>query len=540
MKPLLNDLVALITLPDDSYLQQDPEILEIFIEEIDEIFADLTPRLEHWYQHLSDRDDLQRIRTHFHTLKGSGRMVGANSSAELAWSVEDLLNRLLAKVLQPTQDVILFISTVFDVYRLRLAPDFRSTRPHQIDIRPLILLGQQLQKTQNLDPLFIELFNLVDAEPADQNLDELSWHEQQHIAQSATHQNEDVQIAQETLAIFVEESLEHLATIQLFLQQNTPSTDHYNMLMRALHTLRGSSAMAEVQDVFVASAKVEQLFKHLVKQELLSHEQESDALADYEHFLSLYLQALQRPYSEAERLKLSQDFEQRWNSYGFQVDAHHAEQQDKQGLVSQLLALNIDHVLDAEFEFAQRLRPEYPDYVAQLIKESQVLQQHTEQTATRALHDYAQLLQQCYQALLDKPILIEFVEIEAQFHDVHLGLLDLFDAIAAGQRLQQLDMPASLQQLLNFVRQQPDVLTALLQQIQPQRSAKTVVETAQTSQQFDVAQIAARLAQDRKAMHSADSNRDFDPDLLDIFLEEAEELLSGIDKDLNRWSQKFQ
>ena len=38
---------------------------------------------------------LLEIRRHFHTLKGSGRMIGAKSSAELAWTVEDTLNRVI-------------------------------------------------------------------------------------------------------------------------------------------------------------------------------------------------------------------------------------------------------------------------------------------------------------------------------------------------------------------------------------------------------------------------------------------------------------
>src|SRR5690606_13404021 len=35
----------------------------------------------------------------FHTLKGSGRVVGATALAEFAWSIENLLNRLLDKTL---------------------------------------------------------------------------------------------------------------------------------------------------------------------------------------------------------------------------------------------------------------------------------------------------------------------------------------------------------------------------------------------------------------------------------------------------------
>ena len=39
MKEILKDLVETTALPEDSYLDQDAEILEIFVEEIEEIFV---------------------------------------------------------------------------------------------------------------------------------------------------------------------------------------------------------------------------------------------------------------------------------------------------------------------------------------------------------------------------------------------------------------------------------------------------------------------------------------------------------------------
>ena len=42
---------------------------------------------------------------------------------------------------------------------------------------------------------------------------------------------------------------------------------------------------------------------------------------------------------------------------------------------------------------------------------------------------------------------------------------------------------------------------------------------------MNLAQLSQRIASDQQNMHADDANKDFDPDLLDIFLEEAEELL---------------
>ena len=96
MKEILKDLVETTALPEDSYLDQDAEILEIFVEELEEIFVELSTLLPAWSQTPHDQEILTNIRRHFHTLKGSGRMVGAKSSGELAWAVEDTLNRVIS------------------------------------------------------------------------------------------------------------------------------------------------------------------------------------------------------------------------------------------------------------------------------------------------------------------------------------------------------------------------------------------------------------------------------------------------------------
>ncbi len=99
MKEILKHLVEHVTLPEDAYLDQDDEILEIFVEELEEIFEQLQASLDQWLNDESKDKELVNVRRYFHTLKGSGRMVGAKRSGELAWTVEDTLNRVIAKKL---------------------------------------------------------------------------------------------------------------------------------------------------------------------------------------------------------------------------------------------------------------------------------------------------------------------------------------------------------------------------------------------------------------------------------------------------------
>jgi chemosensory pili system protein ChpA (sensor histidine kinase/response regulator) len=80
----------------------DPQFLELFIEEAKEEIASIQTVFPLWDQNPMDLESLGSLRRSFHTLKGSGRMVGARSIAEFGWSIENLLNRLIDKTLSRT------------------------------------------------------------------------------------------------------------------------------------------------------------------------------------------------------------------------------------------------------------------------------------------------------------------------------------------------------------------------------------------------------------------------------------------------------
>ena len=84
----------------------DPEFLELFIEEAKDEIVRLQKFFPLWDQNPQDSDSLVNIRRSFHTLKGSGRMVGAQLIGEFAWSIENLLNRVINKTLDRTPDMM--------------------------------------------------------------------------------------------------------------------------------------------------------------------------------------------------------------------------------------------------------------------------------------------------------------------------------------------------------------------------------------------------------------------------------------------------
>ena len=90
-----------VVLGDDA----DEEILEIFIEEALEELASLSEQLPLWQRDHNNQDALTTIRRSFHTLKGSGRLIGAELIGEFAWNFENMLNRVIDKSRPLTPEV---------------------------------------------------------------------------------------------------------------------------------------------------------------------------------------------------------------------------------------------------------------------------------------------------------------------------------------------------------------------------------------------------------------------------------------------------
>ena len=73
----------------------DPELLELFIEEAREEITSIGRSFTAWERDDADGNALAGLRRSFHTLKGSGRMVGADRIGEFCWAIERLLNQVI-------------------------------------------------------------------------------------------------------------------------------------------------------------------------------------------------------------------------------------------------------------------------------------------------------------------------------------------------------------------------------------------------------------------------------------------------------------
>lgn len=89
-----------------------PEFRDVFIEESEEIVAELRKLTEEWLSEPEVNEVLRDIRRHFHTFKGNGRAVGANILGELGWAAQDMLDRSLDGDLDPGEGVQHLVSAV--------------------------------------------------------------------------------------------------------------------------------------------------------------------------------------------------------------------------------------------------------------------------------------------------------------------------------------------------------------------------------------------------------------------------------------------
>ena len=534
MKEILKNLVETTTLPEDSYLDQDAEILEIFVEEIEEIFVELSTLFTTWFENPSDQETLSTIRRHFHTLKGSGRMVGAKSAGELAWTVEDILNRAMSGTIPLDDKVQYFAQTVFKIYQYKLYPIFKTVQLADIDLRPLVLLGQQIQQKLSLEPALEELLELATNLTAEDGITGLEFKDERSSAvdteaegiETENTETEDNNYIEETIAIFIEEAEDHLATIDQFLKNEEEHTQDYNGLIRALHTLRGSSSMAQIEQIFEASTKVENLFKTLLQDDIVSTSNQTALLIQYAEFVRDYLHILRQ--GQTQKLDaIYETFNNAWNNYGF-ASTEIDEGVNPQGLVSKLIALNIDLLLDAEFEFEKRAKVEYPEYIQALTEQAQQLLDHTDNRAAIGIHQFTHELKLSYETLVLKPELLNLDYAYELFAQAHQEFIHLFDTLAAGQRV---ILSADVQKVLN------DLSAFVQQDFEQFDEVAAPVATSTLLAVVDLAQISQKIRSARAQMHAADANHDFDTDLLEIFLEEAEELLVGIDQDLNTWAK---
>ncbi len=122
----------------------DAELLAIFIEEAKEVLGAIGANLGLLREQPHNAEVLTNVRRSFHTLKGSGRMVGLRELGEVAWSIEQVLNLWLRQELELTEQVFAMIGEAHRVFSAWVAHLEARELPLP-NAAPLVALAESLR-----------------------------------------------------------------------------------------------------------------------------------------------------------------------------------------------------------------------------------------------------------------------------------------------------------------------------------------------------------------------------------------------------------
>ncbi len=223
----------------------DPELIALFLEEAREEVARIAKHLPAWDQDPSAEADLITARRAFHTLKGSGRVVGAHELAEFAWAIENLLNRLLDRTIVRTPAILASLREAVAVLPQLVDHLETGTQP-SADFAGIAARAHALAAGRTPEAAAAAaVAATAEAETAMQPAIPLPEATTGSIAAAAPPE------ADSTLHdIYARETASHVDTIRSWLTKSAGYPGPHALpetVYRACHTLAGSSRMAQAR-----------------------------------------------------------------------------------------------------------------------------------------------------------------------------------------------------------------------------------------------------------------------------------------------------
>ena len=556
--------LALLPPPADAEPVEE-ELREVFIEEAGEVQAELEHWLPVWHADPESRPALAELRRNFHTLKGSGRMVQALVIGELAWALENLLNRRLdhsvahGPALQRVVDDVCALLPA-------LVTEYAENRQRQRDdVDWLAHAAHALARNETL-PERNSVAATAAAEPAELPLVEVE------LADADTPTEATSEADTQLLDIFRTEAQAHLETVRRFLEQaesgaSLPVSDN---LLRALHTLKGSAHMAGSSPVAELASALERLAREYKVAQLPFAEQEQALLEQGATLLEARLGtledgALAEPLHGAAELIAEGEALLEQLKLALPVPEAPAPERGDTLRLDDFLMPAMDLLLEADERLsAWRLggtTEACPDLLADRLNT------FADRAARVGLVDVEQLaeaLQAVYAAVASGSLPAD----EAFFReaeDAQEALISMLNQLAGGMRAtpygERIEALRAL--LVGILADLPSMATALLAEAEPESSFDADSATG-VALELDVdleAEAEAELepAHETEAGHgradvpdaspaaetpelapTATEAETIDREMQLIFLEEAQDLLDSADRALERWLEEPQ
>ena len=228
----------------------DPEILEIFVEEAREELEGLSLLLPRWKQNPSDHETLITIRRSFHTLKGSGRLVGAMTIGELAWFVEKMLSRVLDETISSSPEMLQLLEEIVEILP-HLIDCQEQLKPPTVDVQHYMARVSHLSEGKTT-PTETQQTDELPGEPEQSKTPQ----EEEDLAVDPDYsppQNQDsigYERDSELIEIFEAEVQTHFSTLDTFITTGEISGEPQAItdeVIRACHTLRGCARTAGIE-----------------------------------------------------------------------------------------------------------------------------------------------------------------------------------------------------------------------------------------------------------------------------------------------------
>jgi chemosensory pili system protein ChpA (sensor histidine kinase/response regulator) len=254
----------------------DPEILEIFIEEAGEELEVIQEYVPRWCANPEDSDALATFRRSFHTLKGSGRLVGADDIGEFAWSIENLLNRIIDGTVEVTPELFSLlresVSMLPGLIGSQVSGDTAAAEVQPLMERAFSMAESAAptgtgQAVETLEPegaadetavsAVVVPFPGADVRPAT---------EQPEIP-AMEEAPPPIRVDPVLLEIFLSESRGHIENLRQFVSNCRADPQGCDLgrgdIPRSLHTLHGSADMAGVEPIAAVSTLLETCINEL-------------------------------------------------------------------------------------------------------------------------------------------------------------------------------------------------------------------------------------------------------------------------------------
>ncbi|MGQ4584594.1 Hpt domain-containing protein [Lysobacter sp. F60174L2] len=258
----------------------DDEIREVFLEELEEEIGNLGELLVSWRPAPENMEQLRSIRRVFHTLKGSGRLVGAKTLGEFSWKIESMLNRVLDGSRLASPAVVAVVDHAYDALP-QLHAALAGTGSISADLAGIAAVAERVAAGEEATYVAPTPEPAVEAAAPVADIDsevqapasaeavepESAVEPEAGIPLEAPFEEAGIPASVDAvlLEILGTEVAGHLATIELWLaaseQQPQPADDR---LQRAIHTLNGALAMTEVPVITDITAPTEAYVKRLL------------------------------------------------------------------------------------------------------------------------------------------------------------------------------------------------------------------------------------------------------------------------------------